>query len=50
MSIAHYYFNEINDCVENLEFIIKEKHKLLNEEKESNRQIFQFRDDDDEDD
>ena len=49
MSIAHYYFNEINDCVENLEFIIKEKHKLLNEEKESNRQIFQFRDDDEDD-
>ena len=27
MSNANYYFNEVNDCIENLEFIIKEKNK-----------------------
>ena len=45
MSIAHYYFNEINDCIENLEFINKEQHKILAEEKLSKKQIFNFGDD-----
>ena len=49
MSIAHYYFNEINDCIENLEFIIKETHKIMSEKK-SNKQIFQFRDEEEEED
>ena len=48
MSIAHYYFNEINDCIENLEHIAKERMKLLAEEKE-NKKIFQFKDEEDED-
>ena len=47
MSIANYYFNEINDCIENLEFITKERHKLLNEEKASKTPIFQFNHDED---
>ena len=41
MSIAHYYFNEINDCIENLEYILKEKHKLEVEERRSQK-IFHF--------
>ena len=49
MSIAHYYFNEINDCIENLEHIAKERMKLLAEEKE-NKNIFQFKDEEDEED
>ena len=44
MSIAHYYFNEINDCIENLEHIAKERIKLLAEKRES-KKIFQFNDD-----
>ena len=27
MSIADYYFNEINDCIENLEYILLEKER-----------------------
>ena len=49
MSIANYYFNEINDCIENLEYIVKEQHKILNEERLSNKQIFQFKDDEEDD-
>ena len=50
MSIAHYYFNETNDCIENLEYVVKEMHKDYLE-KQSNKKIFQFRDEDgDEDD
>ena len=48
MSIAHYYFNEINDCIENLEYISKERQKELLEEK-SNKKIFQFRDEEEDD-
>ena len=46
MSIAHYYFNEINDCIENLEYIIKERHKLLAEEKP--KQILHFSEEEEE--
>ena len=31
MSNANYYFNEVNDCIENLEFIIKERNKETGE-------------------
>ena len=61
MSCANYYFNEINDCVENLEYIIKERNKDLSEGKihspyfkknssnkiENKSNIFNFQDDDD---
>ena len=47
MSIAHYYFNEINDCIENLEFILKERYKLKVEERQS-RKILHFEEDEDE--
>ena len=33
MSNANYYFNEVNDCIENLEFIIKEMNKEMSEGK-----------------
>ena len=45
MSIAHYYFNETNDCIENLEYVLKEMHKDYLE-KQSNKKIFHFRDED----
>ena len=35
MSNANYYFNEVNDCIENLEYIINERNKELNEGKNS---------------
>ncbi len=61
MSCANYYFNKINDCVENLEYIIKERNKDLSEGKihspyfkknssnkiENKSNIFNFQDDDD---
>ena len=31
ISKANYYFNEINDCIENLEYIIKERNKEIGE-------------------
>ena len=31
ISNANYYFNEVNDCIENLEFIIKERNKETGE-------------------
>ena len=31
ISNANYYFNEVNDCIENLEYIIKERNKEMNE-------------------
>ena len=33
ISNANYYFNEVNDCIENLEFIIKEKNKEMGDSK-----------------
>ena len=45
MSIADYYFNEINDCIENLEYIIRERRKIKAEDKQDNR-IFNFKDED----
>ena len=37
MSNANYYFNEVNDCIENLEFIIKERNKEIGENNSYNR-------------
>ena len=37
MSNANYYFNEVNDCIENLEFIIKERNKEMGENNSYNR-------------
>ena len=50
-SLAHYYFNEINDCIENMEFIskgnYKEKEKDNNDDYEQPlRPIFHFKEDD----
>ena len=48
-SLAHYYFNEINDCIENLELMSKGKYKDLEEESEDyepRKQIFHFKEDD----
>jgi trehalose 6-phosphate synthase/phosphatase len=47
-SLAHYYFNEINDCIENLELMSKGKYKDLEEESEDyepRKQIFHFKED-----
>ena len=60
MSSANYYFNEINDCIENLEYVIKERNKEIAEEKlnspynrknsfnknDNNKKIFNFGEDD----
>ena len=48
-SLAHYYFNEINDCIENLELMSKGKYKDFEEESEDyepRKQIFHFKVDD----
>ena len=47
-SLAHYYFNEINDCIENLELMSKGKYKDFEEESEDyepRKQIFHFKED-----
>ena len=48
-SFAHYYFNEINDCIENLEQLSKGKNKDLDEYYENNmiqkNPIFHFKED-----
>ena len=49
-SLAHYYFNEINDCIENLELISKGKYKDDDddtEDYEPKKPIFHFKEDDD---
>ena len=48
-SLAYYYFNEINDCIENLEFISKGNYKDIDndEEEQFKKPIFHFREDDD---
>ena len=43
LSNANYYFNEVNDCIENLEFIIKEKNKEMNEGKNSKNSSYDRR-------
>ena len=48
-SLAHYYFNEINDCIENMEFISKGNYKDIDNDEEEEmpkRPIFHFREDD----
>ena len=40
MSSANYYFNEVNDCIENLEYIIKERNKEMNEGKNGKNNSF----------
>ena len=42
LSSANYYFNEINDCIENLEFVIKECNKDLPEGKGSSSYIKKY--------
>jgi trehalose 6-phosphate synthase/phosphatase len=47
-SLAHYYFNEINDCIENLELMSKGKYKDFEEESEDyepRKRIFHFKED-----
>ena len=48
-SLAHYYFNEINDCIENLELISKGKYKDSDDDfdDEPKKPIFHFKEDDD---
>ena len=43
MSNANYYFNEVNDCIENLEFIIKERNKEMSEGKNSKNNSYDRR-------
>ena len=48
-SLAHYYFNEINDCIENLEVISKGNLKEVDNDyqyQENKNKIFHFREDD----
>ena len=46
-SLAHYYFNEINDCIENLELVSKGNFKEIinDDEEEQRKKIFNFRED-----
>ena len=45
-SLANYYFNEINECIENLELLSKGKYKEMDDDDESRNQIFHFKEDD----
>ena len=46
-SLAHYYFNEINDCIENLELISKGNYREIDydENEKPRNQIFHFGED-----
>ncbi len=45
-SLANYYFNEINECIENLELLSKGKYKETDDDDEPRNQIFHFKEDD----
>ena len=44
LSSANYYFNEVNDCIENLEYIIKERNKEMGELKNSHNNFYNKKD------
>ena len=49
-SLANYYFNEINECIENLELLSKQKYKETEEnEEEPRKKIFHFKEDEEDD-
>jgi hypothetical protein len=48
-SLANYYFNEINECIENLELLSKQKYNEIDNDEESGKQIFHFKEEDDDD-
>ena len=45
-SLANYYFNEINECIENLELLSKQKYNEIDNDEESGNQIFHFKEED----
>ena len=44
ISSANYYFNEVYDCIENLEYIIKERNKEMGDGKNSRKNSYKRKD------